>query len=1156
LKSIGWEHRSAPNKLDDWWYFKTGHTFQDIDDLERGVHYFRSPDEVIAYCRERDEYSQKDKKKNKNKKKLDESYTAAKKTTPPKDSKKRGRNDEKATEKDEARNKRGKKRGSAPSKKVVGKGCDDMYLKVDSNTNEPPWAANTPLFEHNVVINSSFGFTYRSSYYYLPEETSSNFTERFESVTDLVQYCARSGRFSDPTKDEDFYRYIQYAFVAGKPSEWKEVRMLSREEAAFLLEKAGYSRSSDGAWKPPESLITSGEMDQSFNSIDALCAALRRVDDLEGIAGNSRRRKPGNLTPLQLLALRLCIAEGFGGEQETFRSGSDEATAPSTDTSDDVNDSQNAIETPPSTEKMKKTKRRRETEEKIEEQKELSPDKIKVKFRGQVNDAPWASVPGPTDPPVDGWHRWFMRMGCSYTGSSYVLPGENPKTSQLRFSSIEEIQVHVCESGNYDMYLQKLDDDEKGIVERYFNYGHVPGKFHDWKMIRKLTMSEVLLFLNLLGFEKGPDGLWKVPAGVPLIEKQQFSSLSALGRALVRVPDLEDRSGGGSNRRRARKYDNILHEKQLMALRLRLAEGLDDDIQDDTNKSSSSSKRRKQDDQHRKTSGRGLFNDDSSNSTQSGTGVLESSLTVSKKLLLEETPITEKDFKENLCAHSDAWIYLQKVGCRYISNSYRLPGSTMKCENQYDLVAFILSNEKGVNVLDWKSCRLTELELQRLNFYLRCFYIKRSSTPTAAFDLITDENIRNYLQKIGVVRCDDGRYKLGQAGAKKCVTAEIVNKIRCTEDLIALTDTASTSRRRQPVLTETEQLALRLWAAGSVVTSIPLPHFPDASDVCNPANDNLEIIDIQDDDVEENGEHETPKSASKVGEVFEKPFAARAQNDIMNEDVSSTKHVEKSRESADSLGQQKEVTTADVEQDQNNESSACHQETPQSRASDLEQFDTPMEVEEKETGSATKECDLKEPPVERSQVAGSENEIYSMMPDGKVNEEEDFAVGNELGDHRNEESKEASDDMKPASYFDDTDADELTKHAESLDRRLHSPYSQPGNIDLYTQPEEDMKPAGRPSFDKQQEDSPDSQAVRNDDTQPDFEDWLRFEDTIRPHIHGQSVAGRRKAKRTYGSRRDQPSPQVDDNSPNGSHNDSPDNANEANSFQRKIDFIL
>jgi hypothetical protein len=161
-----------------------------------------------------------------------------------------------------------------------------------------------------------------------------------------------------------------------------------------------------------------------------------------------------------------------------------------------------------------------------------------------------------------------------------------------------------------------------------------------------------------------------------------------------------------------------------------------------------------------------------------------------------------------------------------------------------------------------------------------------------------------------------------------------------------------------------------------------------------------------------------------------------------------------------------------------------------------------------------------------------------------------------LGDHRNEESKEASDDMKPASYFDDTDADELTKHAESLDRRFHSPYSQPGNIDLYTQPEEDMKPAGRRSFDIQQEDSPDSQAVRNDDTQPDFEDWLVYEDTIRPHIHGQSVAGRRKAKRTYGSRRDQPSPQVDDNSPNGSQNDSPDNANEANSFQRKIDFVL
>ena len=370
--------------------------------------------------------------------------------------------------------------------------------------------------------------------------------------------------------------------------------------------------------------------------------------------------------------------------------------------------------------------------------------------------------------------------------------------------------------------------------------------------------------------------MWKVPAGVPLIENQQFTSLSALGRALVRIPDLEDRSGGGSNRRRARKDNNILSEYQLLALRLRLAEGLDDNSDVDTTESSSSSKRRKQDMESRNKDpvgtnrDRELFNDDSSNTSQSSGDALESAAAPSSKHLLEETPITEKDFRENLCAHPDAWLYLQKVGCRYISNTYRLPGSSIKCENQDDLVAYILSNEKVVDVLDWKSCRLTELELQRLNFYLRCFYIKKSSTPPAAFDLITDGNIDNYLKKIGVVLCDDGLYQLGPT--QTCGKAELVNKIRCTEDLISLTHsdlTASTSRRRQSVLTETEQLALRLWAAGSVVTNIPLPNFPEASDVCKPANDNLEVIDIQDDeDEEEKEEQETPKSDQQSRRSF------------------------------------------------------------------------------------------------------------------------------------------------------------------------------------------------------------------------------------------------------------------------------------------------
>merc|ERR1712028_229830 len=48
------------------------------------------------------------------------------------------------------------------------------------------------------------------------------------------------------------------------------------------------------------------------------------------------------------------------------------------------------------------------------------------------------------------------------------------------------------------------------------------------------------------------------------------------GKALVRVPDLEDRTRGMLIRRRARG-ERIISEKQMMALRLRIAEGLENE---------------------------------------------------------------------------------------------------------------------------------------------------------------------------------------------------------------------------------------------------------------------------------------------------------------------------------------------------------------------------------------------------------------------------------------------------------------------------------------------------------------------------------------------------------------------------------------------------
>ena len=147
----------------------------------------------------------------------------------------------------------------------------------------------------------------------------------------------------------------------------------------------------------------------------------------------------------------------------------------------------------------------------------------------------------------------------------------------------EKIQIHICTQGKYNKYIENLDEDnhERYLVTRYFNYGHVPGTKDEWRRLRKLDIHEVILFLNTLGFEKGHDGWWSVPEGVAVLEDRRYKSLSALGKALIRVPDLEDRTGGQVHRRRARKGEQILSDKQLMALRLCIAEGLEDENGDE-----------------------------------------------------------------------------------------------------------------------------------------------------------------------------------------------------------------------------------------------------------------------------------------------------------------------------------------------------------------------------------------------------------------------------------------------------------------------------------------------------------------------------------------------------------------------------------------------
>jgi len=358
--------------------------------------------------------------------------------------------------------------------------------------------------------------------------------------------------------------------------------------------------------------------------------------------------------------------------------------------------------------------------------------------------------------------------------------------------------------------------------------------------------------LDFLGFERGSDGWWSVPKGLPILQGQRFPSLSTLGKALVRVPDLEDRTRGEAPRRRARKDDHILNKHQMMALRLCIAEGLRDEESVDMTLLQASKEEASPKSSKHSSHGESCAN--IVGNSVSGTHEID-------KVMYE------------IIHHSIALKYLQALGCRYSSNKYHLPGSSdVSLENQNQLVEYLLDN--GFHLLSWKNCTLTVEELKSLELYLKNFHARqRSDSPTGdAFDLMKDtNNIVKYLQAIGVTVREGGTFFI-DAWGEEYDKAGIVNKIIKTKDLFTFTeeksDTHTPRKTRQArsdaALGRKELLALRLWA---ITAGIPLETFPDPSEVGRPAK-------LQDDMIESTDETSSFKktglpSASRVRDVEE-----------------------------------------------------------------------------------------------------------------------------------------------------------------------------------------------------------------------------------------------------------------------------------------------
>jgi hypothetical protein len=976
LKDKGWDWQKPSNKFDDFWYCKPA-SMRPKSDWVKGLDYFCTQEEVIAFCKERDGASSRD-KDDAGRNKLDDAPSKNTKKKPGK--KKKGSlsdnvdvDEENNDEPSNKKRKNGKKNPStkavkgkkshvsndnvtvvdgnnrkqsdpkkrrkemeststgaaadvksnkkqkgtliAPKKAKLSDLCNDENLKINDGKVDTPWNVDTPKYEHKLCLTAT-GMSY-TNYYYLLGENPKDFTKRFSSVEEIAQHFARTNEYTlssgskVPKTDVElsFVRLIRYALVPGTLSTWKEIRKINRSETSYLLSKLGYSRTDVGGWNTPDALVVAKVLEPHYESLDSLCEVLRCLDDLHvPSSSSSRRRKQEiSISQTQLIALRLRIAEGFtvldidkesnGADYENEEEEEEEQVS--------IEKSLHSVNPVPvpltipltkkgSNEAMKATrisndtsiesKKRKRTSKEIEDEKRseeveaqiaLSPTKIKV---GQFlknpedNTAPWA-LKNPTSTPSMGWSKFYYKIGCSYSGGNYYLPGEScNKGFTIRFSSTNEMAVHFCTEGEYSKYLNPLNEEDQRFIKRLFDYGHVPGNHFEWKQLRELKLREVILILDLLGFQKGPDRWWSIPKGLPVLDqKKKYRSLSDLGKALIRVPDLEDRTGGTGNRRRARKGEMFLTNKQMVALRLRIAEGLENEdgyeppIETET-VSDNTSNEEKDEPPSDEDSDSDVGNDEESTMTEE---------------------VVMKLFVYDVCSHTDAWAYLQDLGCSYKGNHYHLPGNSktaIECQNE--LVPYIL--EHSVDMLDWENCSLKPFQVEQLVRYLKGFTarlcLSDASLVGQAFHEITKANIRNFLKKIGITRKTGGKYYIGK---NKHDESSIVNMIRSTDDLYSLSQNDLTPSKRHrsgdPTLSSLESAAVRLWA---VQSDIPLTNMPDLSTIGRSTN--AEVMRKATDVENELVESEEQSDTDEFHECKQMNDDSQIETSDMVEDQSST----------------------------------------------------------------------------------------------------------------------------------------------------------------------------------------------------------------------------------------------------------------------------
>ncbi|KAL3945385.1 MAG: hypothetical protein SGBAC_000518 [Bacillariaceae sp.] len=221
----------------------------------------------------------------------------------------------------EAPNSKKKKRpakDSNSSKPKKPRKIEDIDVRCHLDYNPAPWAVTKlPTHVHSVLLGA--GFTYIGRYW-LPGESAKNYTKKFESAQEAIQFCASNGNLDlsacAPEARASMERLLAYANVPDKQSTWHTIRAITTRETIAFLNLLGYQACSDGSWK-----VTLPEMvevleKELFESLDDLVLALRQSDTL---IPRGRRGRHGSMDGVlrkeQMLALRLRIAAGLGDEE-------------------------------------------------------------------------------------------------------------------------------------------------------------------------------------------------------------------------------------------------------------------------------------------------------------------------------------------------------------------------------------------------------------------------------------------------------------------------------------------------------------------------------------------------------------------------------------------------------------------------------------------------------------------------------------------------------------------------------------------------------------------------------------------------------------------------------------------------------------------------